>query len=119
MIDLSGTILNALKTDFSLNKLINGKVFELVPPTKQKPPYITFFELANDEGEAADDDEYTSSIEFQVDLWTSGSYEAIAIEVCRVMKSLGFSRKALPTQYEEDTKIVHKPYQFSINKEVV
>lgn len=111
-------VLNALKNDVELNKLVAGKVYWIRPADNPKPPYITFFEVSNSTGQAADDDEYSSDIEIQVDIWTTGSYLNIQKEVHRIMKSMGFLHTSLPDQYEKDTQIIHKAIQFSIFKEV-
>jgi len=117
MISMIDTVLNALKADTELNKLVKG-IYYIRPATKVDFSYITFFEVSNSEAESADDEEYADEVEIQVDIWSKGDTIKIAKEVQRIMRKLGFFHLSMPDQYEEDTKIFHKIIRFTGQIEV-
>lgn len=117
MISKTDEVIAALKQDATLTTLINKRVYHL-NAANPKSPYITLFEVSNDEVESADDEEYTDEIEIQVDIWSKGSTAAIARQVQKVMRGMGFVHHAAPDTYEEDTKLYHKPLRFTILQEV-
>lgn len=117
MVSKIDEVLNALKNDATLITLVNRRVYWLTASSKT-PPYITLFEVTNSEVESADDEEYADDIEIQVDVWSKGSTIPIAKQVQKVMRNLGFTHDAAPDDYDEETKIYHKPMRFSITQEV-
>lgn len=89
MIDVTGDVVTALKT-------IKGTSVEYQQPKKTaKYPVITYYEAGNVPDTSADDAEYTSLIAIMVDVWaaTAGKMADIALEVDRVMTSIGFVRR--------------------------
>lgn len=88
------------------------KVYQLVAPYANDYPRITFFEVVNRDSDFADDQPIASEIVVQIDVWNKGSTSAIAGEVDKTMKELGFSRTSSPDFYEEDTGVFHKAMRF-------
>lgn len=118
MIDLIDTVGNALKADTALTALVGGRVSYIRPATTPTLPYITYFEVTNDEVVSADDTEYSDSIEIQVDIWTLGSTIPIKKAVQKVLRPLGFTHQAMPDMYDETTKIFHKSIRFFTTVEI-
>lgn len=75
---------------------------------------ISYYELDNSEASEADDEEYSSNIAIQVDVWcdTSGECSKLAIEVNKKMRELGFIRTLAMDLYQEDAVKHHKTIRF-------
>ena len=75
---------------------------------------ITYYELDNSESQRADDDEYSSNIAFQVDVWcdTSSECSKLAIEVNKKMQELGFRRTMAHDLREDGAMKHHKTMRF-------
>ncbi|MED0676985.1 DUF3168 domain-containing protein [Aneurinibacillus thermoaerophilus] len=113
MINLKPKILQALESNQALVSLLGGKrIYQLVAPKPDEFPRVVFYEIDNKDGKFADDEAISSDIKIQVSVFSKGSTSAIAQEVDRTMKSLGFSRYASTDLYEEDTKVFHKPMRY-------
>lgn len=117
MVNKIDEVIAALKADATLTALVNKRVY-WITASKKDSSYITLFEVTNSEAESADDEEYSDDIEIQVDVWSKGSTIPIAKQVQKVMRGLGFTHDAAPDDYDEETKIYHKPMRFSIIQEV-
>jgi hypothetical protein len=70
------------------------RVFPSIPDAEAELPCISYFESQNVPASSADDDEYSSLIEFTIDIW-GNSFEQITPVAQRVeqeMRALGFVR---------------------------
>ncbi len=79
-----------------------------------KKPAISYYEMDNSVSSRADDEEYSSNIAIQVDVWAKSSSKCskIAIEVNDKMEELDFERTLATDLYEQETKIYHKAMRF-------
>ena len=94
---------------------ISDRVYFFYPDDFQTLPCVSYYEITNRELNKADDSEYSSEIEFIVDVWGDSSSEisSIALEVNTAMQGLGFKRTASRDMFEQDTKIYHKNMKFT------
>lgn len=79
-----------------------------------KTPAISYYEMDNSMASKADDEEYSSNIAIQIDIWAKSSSlcSNLAIEVNKKMEDLGFERMLALDLYEQETKIYHKTMRF-------
>lgn len=79
-----------------------------------KKPAISYYEMDNSIASKADDEEYSSNISIQVDIWAKGSSKCseLAIEVNKKMEDLEFERTLATDLFEQETKIYHKTMRF-------
>lgn len=75
---------------------------------------ISYYELDNSEASGADDEEYSSNIAIQVDIWCDmpSKCSKLAIEVNKKMRELGFSRTLALDLYEQGAMKHHKTMRF-------
>ena len=119
MITMKSAIRTALINDAALVKLLGGqRVYAVRAPNADEYPRITYFEMTNLDANHADDKAYSSRMVYQVDVWSKGNPDPIAIEVDRVMKSIGFVRNGGVDLYEDDTQVDHRALRYGIIKEV-
>ncbi|NTW04535.1 MAG: DUF3168 domain-containing protein [Peptococcaceae bacterium] len=119
MINIKPAVMSALKANSTLIGLLGGsRIYFQGSGIVDELPRITYFEVVNIGSLYADDVEATSEIHIQIDIWSKGSTSAMAEEVDKTMKSLGFGRTSSADLYEDDTKIFHKAMRFAIIKEV-
>ena len=80
----------------------------------EKKPAISYYEMDNSVSSKADDDEYSSNIAIQIDIWAKSSSKCskVAIEVNSKMEELEFERTLATDLYEKETKIYHKTMRF-------
>jgi hypothetical protein len=118
MINLKPTILQALQNDAALISLLAGQhIYQLMAPNATEFPRIVFWEYDNIGGTYADDVEADSEVYIQIDIaCRDQSTSAIAQEVDKVMKSIGFFRNASTDQYNDnnDTQIYEKHMRYFI-----
>lgn len=121
MISMKNTVYSALTTATALTTLLGSgqRIFFHFPDDANVAtfPRVTYFELDNIGNLFADNTEYGSEIDYQVDVWHSASTTAIALQVDTIMTGLGFARIAAPDLYESDTKKFHKAMRYRIDKE--
>ena len=79
-----------------------------------KKPAISYHEMDNSISSKADDEEYSSNIAIQIDIWAKSSSKCskVAIEVNSKMEELEFERTLATDLYEKETKIYHKTMRF-------
>lgn len=116
MINLKPAILQALEGNQALVNLLGGPWIWWLKGEASKDAYVTFFELTNVDSLYADDEAVASEIHVQVDVWTKDSPTAIAEEVDKTMKALGFRRYSAVDLYEEDTGVYHKALRYRTGK---
>lgn len=103
MINLKPQILNKLK------EISNVEVSYFYPENWVKgKKLISYYELDNSEAERADDEEYSSNIAIQIDIWCDLPSECsnLAIKVNKKMQELDF-RRTLALDLHEDGAIKH------------
>lgn len=119
MITMKSAIRTALINDAALVKLLGGQhVWAIKAPDANEYPRITYFEMTNLDANHADDQAYSSRMVYQIDIWSKGNPDPIAIEVDRVMKSIGFARVGAADLYEDDVQVYHRALRYGIIKEV-
>ena len=79
-----------------------------------KKPAISYYEMDNSMSSKADDEEYSSNIAIQVDIWAKSSSKcsSLAIEVNNKMEELDFERTLATDLFEQETRIYHKTMRF-------
>lgn len=113
MKNLRPEIVQALENEPTLISLLGGKrIYYRKGNNAEEFPRITFFELNNAPDSFADDQETSSEISFQIDIWSKNSTSAIHTKVDEIMKSIGFTRYAIADLYEDDTSIFHYAMRF-------
>lgn len=80
---------------------------------------ISYYELDNSEAQSADDEEYSSNIAIQVDVWCDLPSECskVANEVDKKMKLLDFKRTLAMDLYENGAMKHHKTMRFEKEEE--
>ena len=75
---------------------------------------ISYYEMDNSISSKADDEEYSSNIAIQIDIWAKSPSQCskLAIEVNRKMAELDFERTLALDLFEQETKIYHKTMRF-------
>lgn len=111
MINLKPQILKKLEeiSDVEVSYFYPQKWSEL-----DKKPAISYYEMDNSVASKADDDEYSSNIAIQIDIWAKSSSQCskIAVQVNEKMKGLEFERTLSLDLFEQETKIYHKTMRF-------
>lgn len=79
-----------------------------------KKPVISYYEIDNSMSSKADDEEYSSNIAIQIDIWAKSSSQCskLAIQVNEKMEDLEFERTLALDLFEQETKIYHKTMRF-------
>ena len=122
MIDLGGQIKSALEVDPDV-VLHAGekKVHRLKAPEGIESPYITYFEVVNNDDNYGDDEPLSVNLIYQVDVWCEAAKVAKLLSVANatetVMKCMGFSRVDGQEFYENDTGLYHKASRYQIAKD--
>ena len=108
MINLKPQILKKLKG------ISDVEVSYFYPQDWAKLPAISYYEMDNSLASKADDEEYSSNIAIQVDIWDKSSSQCskLAIEVNKKMEDLEFERTLALDLFEDATKIYHKTMRF-------
>ena len=122
MIDLGGMIKAALESDAEILMITGAdKVHRLKAPEGIESPYITFFEVVNDDQNYADNEPLSVNLVYQVDVWCDSSHVSKLVPLTsgaeRVMKAQGFSRIDAAEFYEKDTELYHKAARYRISKD--
>lgn len=93
-----------------LEEISNVEVFYFYPDEWVKEKIISYYELNNSEASDADDEEYSSNIAVQIDIWcdTPDDCSSLAIEVNKKMKELEFKRTLALDLYEKDAIKKHR-----------
>jgi len=119
MITMKNAIRIALINDAALVRLLGGqRVYAIRAPNASEYPRITYFEITNTDRNYADDQVYSSRMVYQVDVWSKENPDPIALEVDRVLKSIGFARVGAADLYEDDVQVYHRALRYGILKEV-
>ena len=111
MINLKPQVLNKLK------EISNVEVSYFYPQkwtNLDKKPAISYYEMDNSVSSKADDNEYSSNIAIQIDIWAKSPSKCseLFIEVNKKMEELDFERTLATDLFEQETKIYHKTIRF-------
>lgn len=118
MINPKPEILAALEANTTLVGLMGGpQIYAIKAPKADEFPRITFFEIDNIGALYADDHEQGSTVYIQIDVWSKGSTSAIAEEVDKTMRGLGYGRSSAADLYEQDTQVYHKAMRYKTMRE--
>ncbi len=102
-----------------LEEISDAEVYFYYPKafTKGKK-IISYYEIDNSEASEADDEEYSSNIAIQIDIWcdTPSQCSELAIKVNNKMKELDFKRTLALDLYEEGAIKYHKTMRFEKNE---
>lgn len=115
MITLKSAIYVALTGDKALEGV---DIYAEKAPAGSKYPRVTYFEVTNYDARFADDKTYVVMLIYQIDVWSRTNPDPIAVEVDRIMKTIGFVAHNRIDLYEDDTKIYHRALRYRIVKEV-
>jgi hypothetical protein len=120
MITMKSAIRTALINDPAVIALLKNepRVYAVKAPNADEYPRISFFEITNHDANHADDKAYSARMLYQVDVWSKGNPDPVAVEVDRVLKSIGFARVGGADLYEDDTQVFHRALRYGILKEV-
>ena len=105
-----------------MNKLIIDTLSTIGLPvayqhyTDDKPSFIRFSYLPQDD-DSADDDEFRTTHYVQVDYFTPGNTQSVRKQIKELMKKAGFKKNFEHEVYETDTKLFHVILRFYIIKE--
>ena len=108
MINLKPQILKKLE------EISDVEVSYFYPQNWSNLPAISYYEIDNSKASRADDEEYSSNIAIQIDVWAKSSSQCskLAIQVNEKMESLEFERTLATDLFEQETKIYHKTMRF-------
>lgn len=108
MINLKPQILKKLK------EIPEVEISYFYPQNWAKLPAISYYEMDNSMASKADDEEYSSNIAIQIDIWAKSSSQCskLSIQVNEKMEDLEFERTLAVDLFEQETKIYHKTMRF-------
>ncbi|HDX9549345.1 TPA: structural protein [Bacillus thuringiensis] len=110
---LERDVLRALTNPFIVEKIGGEYIYNMVRGDDNGKTWITYSELDNGAGRYAEGVESTSTILFQVDIWSFMPVKGeLKGAVNDAMKSIGFQRITTANLYESDTKIYHYGMRF-------
>jgi hypothetical protein len=118
MREITDDVIESLKADTELMKMIKGGVHWVKPPGETyNYPFLTVIEASNTPQDYSDDDEYTSIIDISVEIFSAGvNLKPIKDAICRVMIANGFERQSSGPDEFIDANTVrcyHKTLNFS------
>ena len=94
---------------------IPASTFYNYPQDWNALPSISYYEISNLPETASDDREYSTELEYVVDVWALSPLEMVtlALQADEAMTAIGFTRAFSLELYEKETKIHHKNMRFS------
>ncbi len=97
-----------------LEEISDVEVSYFYPQNWAKLPAISYYEMDNSVASKADDEEYSSNIAIQIDIWAKSSSECskFAVQINEKMEDLEFERTLALDLFEQETKIYHKTMRF-------
>ena len=110
MLNKKSDVLKALETVGGVKH-----VFFYYPDSFARLPCVSYYEINNSPYKRADDGEYLTEINYQIDVWAKKSAEAseIALAVNDAMGLAGFIREFSRDVYQEGAA-AHKTMRFKI-----
>ncbi|CUB50675.1 hypothetical protein BN2127_JRS10_00192 [Bacillus subtilis] len=114
MRNLNKDVFDVLRTDAVIKSELGGEfVYQFVKGNDNTPIWITFSELNISPGVYAENEEKTSNVMYQVDIWSMSPIKTqLKNAVQAAMKKLSFQRLSTYPDYEMDTKIYRYGFRF-------
>ncbi|MEC2869311.1 MULTISPECIES: tail completion protein gp17 [Bacillus cereus group] len=114
MRNLNKDVFDVLRTDAVIKSELGGEfVYQFVKGNDNTPIWITFSELNISPGLYAENEEKTSNVMYQVDIWSMSPIKTqLKNAVQAAMKKLSFQRLSTYPDYEMDTKIYRYGFRF-------
>jgi hypothetical protein len=112
-------LLEALRNNEELNRLVVGGYHNLVARQTADLPRIVYSEIRNTEDDFAENKLKMAVVNFQISIFTDEKtiihQTAITKEVAKLMSGLGYRKYDDQPLYEEDTKLYHRAMRFTKN----
>ncbi|WP_144499251.1 DUF3168 domain-containing protein [Bacillus sp. FDAARGOS_235] len=114
MRNLNKEVFEVLRTDPLIQNELNGEfIYQFVKGNDNTPIWITFSELNSSPGVYAENEEKTTKVMYQVDIWAMSPIKMqLKNAVQAAMKKLSFQRVSTFPNYEMDTKIYRYGFRF-------
>jgi hypothetical protein len=93
---------------------ITPNAYYYYPEDWGRLPAISYYEIDNRPETMADDREYTTGVEYVVDIWAKRIDQMLGLaeRVDRELTAIGLIRSFTTELYEPETKIRHKPMRY-------
>jgi hypothetical protein len=121
MMDLTDSVVAALKADASITSLATGGVFWVRPPGEGRydKPFLTVIEHENMPIDYADDEEIETLINVMVEIYSPKKFASLKTAVNNRMSALGFRRTSVGADgYIQELKLYTKAMIYTIQKGV-
>ncbi|MEC2390226.1 structural protein [Bacillus thuringiensis serovar shandongiensis] len=107
-------VFDVLRTDTVIKTELGGEfIYQFVKGNDKTDIWITFSELNISPGVYAENEEKTSNVMYQVDIWSMSPIKnKLKNAVQTAMKKLSFQRVSTFPDYEIDTKIYRYGFRF-------
>ncbi|WP_144508463.1 tail completion protein gp17 [Bacillus mycoides] len=114
MRNLNKEVFNVLRTDTVIKTELGGEfIYQFVKGNDKTDIWITFCELDSSPGVYAENEEKTTNVMYQVDIWSMSPIKfQLKNAVQAAMKKLSFQRVSTFPDYEMDTKIYRYGFRF-------
>ncbi|MCT6909187.1 MULTISPECIES: tail completion protein gp17 [Bacillus] len=114
MRNLNKDVFDVLRKDAVITSELGGEfIYQFVKGNDNTPIWITFSELSTSPGSYAENEETTSNVMYQVDIWSMSPIKTqLKTAVQAAMKKLSFQRLSTYPDYEMDTKIYRYGFRF-------
>lgn len=112
-------LLQALRNNEELNKLVTGGFYNMVASQTAGFPRIVYTEIQNTDEKYSDNKLDMAVVNFQISIFcdqkTIMHQTAITKQVAKTMKQLNYRKYDQENLYEEDTGLYHRPMRFTKN----
>ncbi|TRW30753.1 DUF3168 domain-containing protein [Bacillus sp. PW192] len=109
-------LVSTLNSSALLKGLTSGGIHNLVANDVSAFPRVVFSEIQDADADFADNEVYSFEVRYQISIFTQastrGKETAIASEIDRLMREIGYSRYDSQDLYETDTKVFHKARRY-------
>ncbi|HDR6300251.1 TPA: DUF3168 domain-containing protein [Bacillus cereus] len=114
MRNLNKEVFDILRTDTVIKTELGGEfIYQFVKGNDKTDRWITFSELNTSPGMYTENEETTSDVMYQVDIWSMSPIKTqLKSAVQAAMKKLSFQRLSTYPDYELDTKIYRYGFRF-------
>ncbi|GAB6600627.1 hypothetical protein bcgnr5379_25670 [Bacillus cereus] len=114
MKNLNKDVFDVLRTDVIIKSELGGEfIYQFVKGNDNTDIWITFSELNISPGVYAENEEQTSNVMYQVDIWSMSPIKTrLKNAVQAAMKKLSFQRFSTFPDYEMDTRIYRYGFRF-------
>lgn len=114
MKNLNKEVFDVLRTDVVIKYELGGEfIYQFVKGNDKTDIWITFSELDSSPGLYVENEEKTTNVMYQVDIWSMSPIKTqLKTAVQAAMKKLSFQRLSTYPDYEMDTKIYRYGFRF-------